>query len=246
MSTPDDSTSIWTRPEPGARRPRFTREQLASVALGVADTDGIDAVSMRRVARELGAGTMTLYHYVRTKDDLLALMQDALMAEVVVPADRFPDSWRAALAAIAHSSRDAFIEHPWAMAALEGVRLGPNAIRHFEQSLQALAATDLGWRDKLAITGIVDDYVFGYVMRAGEAGRDLERDVGGAAEIASIDAMLRQHFAPDELTNIRGWAGDDPVAAWRAANEAFTSDERFELGLEALLDGLAVRFDLPR
>ena len=74
-----DALDLWTRTEPGARKPRLGRAELASVAIRVADTEGIDAVSMRRIATELDVGTMTLYHYVRTKDELLALMVDELL-----------------------------------------------------------------------------------------------------------------------------------------------------------------------
>ena len=87
---------IWARPEPGARRARFTREQIAEAALAVADKDGFDAVSMRRVASELGAGTMTLYHYVQTKDELVALMDNAIMGELLVPDDELSTDWREA------------------------------------------------------------------------------------------------------------------------------------------------------
>src|ERR1700723_3245148 len=64
---------IWTRPEPAARRPRFSREQIAAVALAIADADGFAAVSIRRVAAELGSGTMSLYRYISTKAELAAL-----------------------------------------------------------------------------------------------------------------------------------------------------------------------------
>ena len=90
-----DALDLWTRIEPGRRRPRFTRDDIAAVALRIADAEGFDAVSMRRLAAELGAGTMTLYHYVRTKDELLALVTDAVMGELVVPADEpLPGDWR--------------------------------------------------------------------------------------------------------------------------------------------------------
>src|SRR6185436_15098966 len=97
--------SIWERPEPGARRPRYTREQIARTALAIADAEGFEAVSMRRVASELGAGTMTLYHYVRNKDELIELMDDAMMSELIVPDDEMPSDWREALTAIARRSR---------------------------------------------------------------------------------------------------------------------------------------------
>src|SRR4051812_43136392 len=70
---------LWTRPSPSARRPRFTRDEIAATAMRIADTEGFAAVSMRRIASELDSGTMTLYHYVRTKDELLTLIVDTIM-----------------------------------------------------------------------------------------------------------------------------------------------------------------------
>jgi AcrR family transcriptional regulator len=88
------SSSISGRP------PRFTRERLAQVAFEIADREGFGAVSMRRVAQELGAGTMTLYGYVRTKDELVALMDDHLMGELLVSEDELARPWREALTAV--------------------------------------------------------------------------------------------------------------------------------------------------
>ena len=67
------------------RKSRLTRERIAAIALAVADQDGFEAVSMRRIAKELDVGTMSLYYYVKTKDDLISMMDDALMAEALVP-----------------------------------------------------------------------------------------------------------------------------------------------------------------
>ena len=64
---------------------RLTREKIAAAALSIADKDGFEAVSMRRLARQLRVGTMSLYYYVKTKDDLLAVMDDALMGESLAP-----------------------------------------------------------------------------------------------------------------------------------------------------------------
>src|SRR4029453_10963234 len=103
---------IWMRPEPGSRRLRYSRQQIAQTALAIADAEGIQAVTMRRLAAELGAGTMTLYHYVRSKDDLVALMEDAIMGELLVPDDQLPTDWRQALTAIAPRTRATFPRHP--------------------------------------------------------------------------------------------------------------------------------------
>src|ERR671918_360807 len=96
-----DEGPIFARPAPGSRRPAYTREQIAQTAIAIADAEGFDAVSMRRIAAELGAGTMTLYHYVRGKDELVALISDTIMSEIVVPDDELPDGWREGMAEIA-------------------------------------------------------------------------------------------------------------------------------------------------
>ena len=89
-SDTDDTTLIWLRPEPSGRKPRYTRAEIARTALGIADTEGFDAVTMKRIAAGLGAGTMTLYYYVRNKADIVALMQDTIFEGVLVPAGELP------------------------------------------------------------------------------------------------------------------------------------------------------------
>lgn len=226
------------RPEPGTRRPRFTRDQIATTALAIADADGFEAVSMRRVAAELGAGTMTLYHYVSTKDDLLALMDDAIMAEVLLPDESLPrDDWRAAVTLIARSSRDTFFRHPWAMEGLRGGRFGPNGMRHFEQSLVAIEATGLPAGERLALVAIVDDYVFGFVTR--QLGERPERTTGDGDdwdEEAAFDFLERMVESGD-FPAIRRLLGDgDRRASWADVSAGW--NERFEHGLALLLDGI--------
>lgn len=237
---------IWLRPEPGARRPRFTRDQIAATALAIADRDGIDAVSMRRVAAELGAGTMTLYHYVETKDDLLALMDDALMGEVIVPAEELPlDDWREAVARIARASHGAFMRHRWALEGLRGVPFGPNGMRHFEQSLAAAEATGLPPQDRVALLATVDDYVFGFVVR--QLGDTPERTTEEGewheeAIFSYLDAKIDSGDFP-ALGRLLGDGGHQSrIDRWREVSA--TWNDRFEHGLQLLLDGIAL--DLER
>jgi AcrR family transcriptional regulator len=231
--------SIWERPEPGSRRPRHTREQIANAALAIADSEGFEAVSMRRVARELGAGTMTLYHYIRTKDELIDLMHDAIMGEVLVPAGELPETWREAMGLLARKSLEAFVRHPWALQALDGARGGPNGMRHFEQSLAAVASLDIDVRAKLELIAIVDDFVFGFVFRSGA----LAAAFDAAAHEEAIEELL-PHFQAQihsgEYPNIEALFGDGDVReTWQLVVDTMMSERRFELGLERLLDGIA-------
>ncbi|HEX3087347.1 MAG TPA: TetR/AcrR family transcriptional regulator, partial [Ilumatobacteraceae bacterium] len=160
-----ETIDVWTRAERGSRRPRFNRDDIAAAAIRIADDEGFEAVSMRRLAAELDAGTMSLYHYVRTKDELLTLVFDAVMGEVVVPVgQRLPRDWRAAITLIARRSRDALRRHHWILDITDDPNIGPNAMRHFDQSWQAVASLDASFDDKMDLITAVDEYVFGYCL----------------------------------------------------------------------------------
>lgn len=163
-NTADDPTLIWLRPEPSGRKPRYTRAEIARTAVGIADAEGFGTVTMKRIASDLGAGTMTLYYYVRNKTDVVALIHDAIMADVVLPASELPAGWREAVAAVARRTRQVLMAHPWSVSSLNDAQFGPNAMRHLEQSLAATAGTGLpagawgspgrcGWRASWATYG---------------------------------------------------------------------------------------------
>jgi AcrR family transcriptional regulator len=225
---------IWTRAEPGSRRPRFTRDDIAAAAVNIADTEGFAAVSMRHLAGVLGAGTMTLYHYVRTKDELLTLVNDAVMGEVVVPPDEtLPADWRAATTVIAHRTRTAMLRHPWILDITDDPPIGPNSVRHFEQSLQAVAALDISLEHKLDIVGTVDEYVFGHCL--------IERNNGPGETVAS-DAMMsfvNNLVTSGEFPQLRILAdahGFDE--GWALIDKHFRDPDRFERNLTRILDGI--------
>jgi AcrR family transcriptional regulator len=246
-SDPDDRRPgrrpIWARPEPGARRPRHTREQIAATALAIADSEGIEAVSMRRVAADLGAGTMTLYHYVASKNELVALMEDAVMGELLVPEGELPGDWREALTAIARRTRATFIRHPWAVSGMRGTGMSPHALRHFEQSLAAVAGTGLDAAARLDVVATVDDYVSGFVLKS-----DLEPGVEAippevAPAVAEyFEAQLRTGEYP-HVEALLG-EGDRWAGLVRLLLTAAGDQDRFERGLARLLDG--VELDIER
>jgi AcrR family transcriptional regulator len=246
MSNRDRARTIWQRPEPGARRPRHTREQIAAAALAIADREGFEAVSMRRVAAEVGAGTMTLYHYVRTKDDLVDLMDDAIMGEVLVPDGELPATWREAVGAIARRSHAAFIRHPWALGALSGSGGGPNGMRHFEQSLASVASLDIDMTAKLDLIALVDDYVFGFVFRTSQM-EEAFSDTVGEETIAELLPHFEAQIRSGDYPHIAALFGDglfgdgDTRETWELILATMTAPARFEQGLELLLDGIEAK-----
>jgi AcrR family transcriptional regulator len=230
---------VWTRPEPAARQPRFSREQIAAAAVAIADEDGFEAVTMRRIAAALGAGTMSLYRYIQTKDDLLALIDDAILGEALVPGT-LPADWREALAVVARRSRSAYLSHPWAVRALHGravpgTSAGPNGLRHLEQCLAAVAGARLSLRAKLDLLGIVDDYVYGHLLRAGGGIPDAAGLPAPADPAATLE-FIRANLDSGDLPYLAALGADPAALAVRDAGEL---DARFEHGLRIIIDGAA-------
>jgi AcrR family transcriptional regulator len=237
--------SIWARPEPAARSPRHTREGIARAAIRIADDEGFGALSMRRVAAELGAGTMTLYHYVRTKDELLALVDDAVMGELLIPAGELPDGWRAGMREIAHRTRDAFVRHPWIVEMPKNADGGPNGALHVEQSLAAMAGTGLGSDDCLELIALVDDYVFGYVERFNPIKERAEANLEQLAEEHADEVAARMtELDAENFPHLHAlFAGTEPGEAITRLVRIALDPGRFDRGLELLLDGIERRVD---
>ena len=242
MATEKDHRPIWALAEPADRKPRYTREQIADAALRIADTDGFDAVTMKRIAAELGASTMTLYYYVRNKSDIVALMQDAILADVLVPDACLRGAWRDALTAIARRTRDVLMAHPWSLTSLNDAQFGPNAMRHFEQSLAAVAGTGLAVAARFELIAAVDNYVSGNVLHAVES---LARAKAAEADPGMVAAAVAYGIAQlqtGEFPQLSAIYAEGTQAGPPMTEAALT--EQFERGLAALLDGLAARMKI--
>ncbi len=228
------------REEPGTRRAGLSREQIGATALRIADADGFDELSMRRIARELGAGTMSLYHYVRSKDELLALMWDAVIGELIVPDEELSGDWRDALSKIARATRRAFKNHPWIFEAMgEPAQSGPSGLKHFEQSLTAVSELRIPPRERLELVGLMDDYVFGFSLR--EVLQESYDAQGDPNMAESGLAFFESQLATGEYPNVSKVFRGDLREAMERVMENFTgdraNDRRFERGLKILFDG---------
>jgi AcrR family transcriptional regulator len=194
-------------------RVQLSREKIAAAALAIADAEGFQAVSMRRVALELNVGTMSLYYYVKTKDDLIAVMDDALMSEALLPS--LPKSWKRAITEIATRTHSIFLRHPWALVSMLSAPPGLNAMRHMEQCLEALAETSMTPKQKLALLAMVDDFVFGHALRE-----------------AANDTMVDMEFAAAQMAT-----GNFPrLAEVFGGGRIESAKDRFQTGLRLLLE----------
>jgi AcrR family transcriptional regulator len=245
VSTPNDQTPIWGRPAPGERKPAHSRESIARMALQIADAEGVEAVTMRRVAAELGAGTMTLYHYVRNKRELAALMDDAIIGELLVPEDELAEGWREGLAQIARRTYASLRRHPWMFELIGGEDDpgigGPNALRHVEQSLAVAARAGVSFEQQFEITAMVDDYVFGHAMRIRPGSMD---DPRARERLDAVVGYLEARLGSGEYPHIASIVGDDPRAGMARVAATATDPERFERGLQRVLAG--IELDLTR
>lgn len=228
------------REEPGARRAGLSREMIGATAVEIADADGFDSVSMRNVARELDAGTMSLYHYVRNKDELLTLMGDTIMGELLVSDDELSGEWRENLFRVARETRQAFKRHPWIFEAMgQPVGSGPNGLRHFEQSMAAVSELRVPPRDRLELITAVDDYVFGFTLR--EVLQEMYEAEGDPDMTGSAIVFFESELATGDYPNIKKLLRGDLRTAMERLMESFSgeqaNDRRFKRGLKALLDG---------
>ena len=200
---------------------------------------------MRRVAAELGAGTMTLYHYVKNKDELLALVDDAIMGGLLIPEEELPEGWREGMAMIARRTRDAFLDHPWTTDMPHGGEGGPNGTRHFEQSLEIASRTGLELEDRMEVIALVDDYVFGYTLRVNqivaELGSEPEELAGDWAD-RLVDRVAELDVEEFPLLKEMLEAGA-PAEVFERMMKTALSEERFERGLSILLDGIEGRIE---
>jgi AcrR family transcriptional regulator len=221
---------IWTRP-PKEKRERPTREAIVAAATDLADTHGLDAVSIRRVAAALQTRPMDLYRYFARKDELIDLMVDEVIAGAVL--DELPRDWRDALAAIARALRAVCLAHPWVVtAAGRQALIGPNVMRHVEQSLEATAALGLDWAKRHAIWRAVDSYTMGHAQLSPGPDQSEGNTANDPGRRAAVEGYLQGLADSGNFPNLAGVG-----AAGLLHNEY--EELTFETGLNWLLIGIA-------
>jgi AcrR family transcriptional regulator len=164
-TTEGPAVSIWMRPERSAvgRPAQWNRAEITEVALRIADADGLDAVSMRRVAAELGTGAASLYRYVETREDLLDLMTDATGAEYELTPPT--GDWLADLVAFGEQARATFHRHRW-LAGLVITRpvIGPNGTALLEHFLTLLQGHPAAIRAKMEAFGMLNGITAAFAL----------------------------------------------------------------------------------
>jgi AcrR family transcriptional regulator len=222
------------RPEKASAR----RQQIVDAAVELADAEGLEAVSMRRLAEKLGVGTMTPYSYVADKDELLDLMLDEVGREMLVP-EPLPDDWRAALRTIAYATRATVEAHPWIFRGQARRPRGRiNTMRHIEQSIGAVQMLGADRLTGARVLMAVDDYVLGHCFRKRSRERMTRaieaRGEGGPGGLPPLDPEVEAAMEAGELPLIKRGFEQRRGGAFRGV----PPEADFESGLEWMLDGI--------
>lgn len=231
---PETKKLIWERLESrAAGKPALSIAAIVRAAIRVADREGLEAISMRRVAQELGSGTMSLYRHVAGKDDLLDLLLDAAFGEIALP-DKPSRNWRMNLRVAARETRIALKRHPW-LGALLSRRppLGPNYLRHFEFLLASLAVLKLDIAAAVRMVGTLYVFVMGYVSF--ELAEEESYRHGGMSE-----DERRKSVAP-YMDRVISTGKFPNLARFLVAGAEMPDERGFEYGLDCVLEGMAAR-----
>lgn len=210
----------------------LTRDKVLRVAVSLADTSGIEALSMRALGRQLGVEAMSLYNHVANKDDLLDGMVDMVVDEIDLPT--VDADWRDAMRARASSARAAFTRHPWSARLIDSrVSGGPGRLRYFDAVIGVLRRA--GFTVELAARAfsLIDSYIYGF----GRQSLNIASSDGGdvPATEAFFDALPAEEFP---------YLAE--MAATYAADPGYDEAADFAFGLNLILDGLQRVLDSTR
>jgi len=217
---------------PGTRgpKPRLSLDAIVEVAVDIADAEGLDAVSMRRIGQELGVGTMSLYRYVPGKEELLDLMLERVNA----PAEdeRLGHDWRTAMETLGRGLWTLYTSHRW-LPLVDQTRplLGPNALRGMDLAVAALEDTGLSGQEQVAVISAIESFVV-----------SAARNSNGAATAEQATGVSHEEFwaAQEPVLTKAMTSGDYPhVAALDMDAFGMAGEDFAEFGLNLLLDGVA-------
>lgn len=213
------------KPRPVASDVGLSRHRVVLEAIRLADRDGVDGLSMRRLATTLDAGAMSLYHYVASKEELLDAMVDVVFAEIELPPEGA--DWRSAMRRRSVSAREVLARHPWAIGLMESrTSPGPAHLRHREAVTACLRRAGFSVVMATHANWLLDAYVYGLALQEASLPFD------GADEFADMaeDVFLPQ-LPPEEFPYLNESAAALVAAGYDPAGE-------FVFGLDLVLDAL--------
>jgi AcrR family transcriptional regulator len=223
------------------RRVPLSTERVLETAVALAQREGLEGMTMRRLADELGVGAMTLYHYVPNKEALLDAMVDIVFGEIEVPST--DEGWKAALRRRALSTRDALNRHRWAVGLMESrTTPGPNSLAVHNGVLGILREAGFSIELTIQAYSVQDAYIYGFALQEKSIPFN---DAEGAAAVAK--AQYKEYDELEEERQLGELADAFPylaeVVAGHVAEIGYDFATAFEYGLDLILDALEHRRD---
>ena len=210
--------------ETNAGRSRLSRQSVLDAAVALADEDGLDRFSMRRLAQELGVVPMALYKHVANKDELLDGMVDIVFGEIESPS--IDDDWRSAMRRRAISARNALKRHGWAIGLMETRNPGPANLQNHNAVMGCLREAGFSFEDAIHAYSVQDAYIYGFALQEKTLGFQKPDDAGRAAQrrAQAIDTLNEYPYLAEIATKLPESGYDNAV--------------EFAWGLDLILDGL--------
>ncbi len=232
-------SSVWSRP-PRKERATLTREQIVSEALRLLDSEGIEALSMRKLAARLEAGATSIYWHVANRDELIELIIDEVYGELEAPDPDDATDWRPAIWRVAHDIRSGIVRHPWMVSVLDhlaAVHMGPNALRLSERLIALFQSAGFELREAERALTTVTGYVTGIAMAEAAFRNWLVRHGQSEQDWLAESQRVAQQ-ATENYPRLR-----ELVASYEGVDVQKAMDDDFEYGLDCVLDGLQARLD---
>ncbi|MER7247205.1 TetR/AcrR family transcriptional regulator [Kribbella sp. NPDC000426] len=219
------SELLWSKPSPPSRgpKPAVTLAGIAEAGIRIADAEGLDAVSMQRIAGELPVTKMALYRYVPGKTELIAVMSDLAMGP---PPDRPDLPWREALYTWTMDLYDGFMRHPWLLLSTVGRRLlGPNELTWMERGIGALTGTGLTGGEQMDSILVITSHVRNIAQQS--------------TTFPGHTTGLTEEDMQETLTQILTTEAERfPHLTMAMRTAAGSENQGLEFGLQRILDGL--------
>jgi AcrR family transcriptional regulator len=217
---------VGRRPAEVASRAPVSLERTLDVALAVADGEGLQAVTMRRLARELGVEAASLYHHVAGKEQILDGLVDLVAAEIERP-DPSVD-WREAISQRAHHTRTVLRRHPWAVS-LMASRTTPGlaTLRLLESGIRCFREGGFSVLQAARAISTVDSYVHGFVLQ------EVNLPFRDEAELASMTGAVMEAFPASEFPYLF------EMTVEHVLQPGYEYGQEFDSGLTVVLDGIA-------
>ena len=231
-----------SRPEPATEtRAPLSRERVLETAVTLADRHGIEWLSMRKLADELGVGVMSLYYYVPNKDELITAMVDFVFSEIALAP--IETDGKTAMRQRARSTRDVLNRHRWAIGLMESQEMpGPASIRLHDAVLGCLREAGFSIEQTVQSYSVIDAYIYGFALQEKSVPFDTAE---GAAAVAEEQA--RAFESNRELGALAaGFPYLAEVVSGHVAKVGYDFGHAFEYGLDLILDALEARRESAR